>query len=91
MTYKYGLELFESKKDEDKFGLLNLVRNSIVHSGRKFNSKISRDGNKFIKEKSKEKGHFEVSEFEFDDKMLYNALEESINKIITQIEKKYVA
>ncbi|WP_417871259.1 hypothetical protein [Winogradskyella sp.] len=87
----FGIEVFKDEKHEQLFNLLNLMRNMIAHSGRKFNSKISRDSAKFIKKKTDKLGHFEVTDFELDDEKLYENLVSAIKDVIEQIENKNVA
>ncbi len=86
----FGIKVFRNTKEEENFKLINLMRNMILHSGRKFNSKISRDASKFMGdvEKNDDDNLFEVTEFPIKDYLLYDSLNQMILMIIENIENK---
>lgn len=78
----FGIKVFADKKEKMFLTLLNIIRNSILHGGKKANSKTVNDFNKYLKVKVKigEKIEF--------DKRYYEMIFILSKKIISNIQKR---
>lgn len=91
---QFGLKIFKTEEEKKPLFLLNMYRNTLLHSGGQFNSKVVRDASKFIDKKEikatkSKSSKFEVSKLELKNLDMLNMLHSSLSKIISVIEKNH--
>lgn len=86
----FGIEIFNNEKQKEQFIMLNIFRNSLAHSGGRFNSKIINEAKKLFPNefKNTKKSLFEVSRMDVFDERLFNHLIVATKDIVNNIENK---